>query len=244
MPNLDLDAMTLRVLRNIGIPNDASTPVTQAKTDINQFINEAARDVWKRRAWREYIITGNYSVPADTRFIPFASITVDTGFPSSANGLASSFAEVITAREGNNILLPFDPGSGTFVDSEFWTRTTAPNQFLNRGTQGVLLGGVYSAATTLRFVGKANFQDLTSAETWIMDNENCLIAGATWKMMQAYDKDDIAAKDWQNEFEAEIAKMIDAAENQGGNSKKITPIYPFTDIQSDIDTSLTGTTWI
>jgi hypothetical protein len=244
MPDLTLDGMTLRVLRNVGIPNDSSSTATQAKTDINQYINELARDVWKRRMWREYIITGSYYIPSGAKYVSFSLITVDSGYPSSGNGLSSEFAEISSIREGSNILLPFDPGSGVFTDSEFWTRTTSPSHFINRGTQGVLLGGQYSTSTTLRFIGKANFQDLGASETWIMDNENCLIAGATWKMMQAFDKDDVSSQQWQSEFEAEISKMVDAAENQAGNVKKIVPIMPFTDVTTDSDTSVTGVTWV
>lgn len=235
--------MVLKVLRNIGIPNDSSTPTASAKTDIAEIINELAQDVVDRRLWREYILTGSYTIPASQRFITFAQITVDSGFPSAASGISPTFAEIASISDGSIVLLPEDPTSGARMAVDAFTSTDTPTRFVNRGTQGVMLLGTYGVATALKFVGKATFQDIGASESWIISQPDLLICGATWRMMQAYDKDDVAAQAWQQAYENGIAKMVDQAENQGGNTKRIIPAMPFTDIGDDDSISLTGTTF-
>lgn len=215
------------ILRNVQIEDNSSASSVQAKTDAGQYANERARDVWSRRLWREYIILGTYSVPANTKRILLSDIVVDSGF-SAGSGFDDAFDEVIAIREGSNPIMPQDPGAINALQADLWASTTAPVQFVNRGQSGLFLLGEYSTAKTLSFFGKAKFQDLTNAETWILGNEKCLIAGASGDFIRDHDRDDNRAKIRYDEYEAEIVKLIDAQEVQGANSKRIIPHSPWT----------------
>jgi hypothetical protein len=243
MPNLSRDNMVLKVLRNIGIPNDTSTTTTQVKSDIAELINELAQDVVDRRLWREYILTGTYTIPASQRFIAFSQITVDSGFPAAASGYNPVFSEIASISDGSIVLLPADPTTGARQAVDTFTSTSTPSYFVNRGSQGIMLLGTYPAATALKFVGKASFQDLTASESWIINQPDLLIDGATWKMKVAYDKDDVSAQTYQTLYEGGVTKMLDKAENQGANTKQIYPVSPFTDIDTDFNSSSTNTTF-
>lgn len=225
------------------MPDDSSSTVVSAKTDIGQYINESASDVISRRVWREFVIFGGFTVPANQRFIPYSSIVVDTGFPAAGNGYNPLFAEVISIANGTQLIVPADPASQASIDPTVINGTTAPTSFLNLGNTGIYLLGTFSTATALRFVGKATDQDFAGNETWLMNNDAALIAGATFRMKQDFDKDDISAQVFLQDFEAEIAKMIDTAEVQSGNIKRVVPQMPFTAIINNVDTTVTGASW-
>lgn len=225
---LTLSQMASRVLRNAQISEDASTSSVQALADAKQYLNERAKDVWKRRLWREYVILGTYTVPASTRAIALASITPDSGYSTSANGYSAVFHEIVAIREGSDPLMPEDPGAINAVQAEQWALTTSPVKFVNRGGSGIHLLGYWSSATALSFFGKAAFTDMGDSETWCLRNDECLIAGATGDMIRDNDRDDNRANIRYNEFGAEIQKMIDAAEVQGANNKRIVPVLPWT----------------
>lgn len=233
-----------KILRNIQVDEDGSAPAVQAQTDALSYLNERALDVWKRRLWREYIITGYYSVPANTRKIDLSSITVDSIF-SSGSGRAGSFHEVFAIRNGNSPLTPVDPGSINSLDPSLWASTSNPSQFVNLGQDGILLLGTFSEATTLYFAGKAAYLDLVAASTWILDSEGtALVEGVTGDMIRDHDRDDNRATIRYKKYEEEIAKLIDAQEVQGSNIKQIIPANPWTgydgDFQGSNYTSRTG----
>lgn len=232
--SLTLAQMASRVLRNVQIPEDTSTAGVQALADAKQYLNERARDVWKRRLWREYLILGTFEVPAATRNIALASITPSTGFTTSANGYSAAFFEIAGVREGDSPLIAEDSTAINAVSAELWTTTGSPVSFINRGQSGIVLLGEYDTATVLSFMGKAAFADLADGETWCLNNENCLIAGATGDMLRDHDRDDQRAAGRYAEYEAEIAKLIDAAEVQGANRRRLVPLMPWTDYYSAI----------
>lgn len=246
MAALTLATMASRALRNAQIPEDGSTAAVQALADAKSWINERARDVWKRRHWREYVILGSFTVPANTQRIALTDIVPDTGFNTSANGYNATFFEISAIRSGTVGFQPEDAGAINNVQPDLWANGTTPAlfpiKFVNRGQSGVFLLGTYSTPTLLNFFGKANFQDLADSDTWVLNNENCLIAGGTADILRANDRDDARSGTWYQEYESEIAKLIDQAEVQGANIKRIIPLDPWTDLQNrnQLDTSLTG----
>lgn len=218
-----------RVMRNVQLPEDGSTAAVQAQTDILSYINEVANDVWKRRWWREYIITGTYTVPVGVNRIALTSIVPDSGFTASG-GRALSFYEVVGIRAGNTPLTPEDPGVINFLNASIWDQTaTTPAKWVSFGRDGVRLLGGYQQATLLSFIGKAGFTEMTSSEEWVMDNEDALIEGATGMFIRDNDYDDNRAAGHFQLMEAEIQKMVDAAEAQAGNVKRLVPLFPWTD---------------
>lgn len=223
-----LAQMASAVLRDVQIPEDATAPSILALADAKVYLNERARDVWKRRVFPEYLILGSYTIPASTRRIALSNITPDSGFTTSARGYNASFYDVVAIREGTNQIIPEDPGAVNRVQTDFFSRTTSPNMFVNLGQSGIFLNGYWPTATVLNFIGKAAFQDLTDSETWIIDNENCLIAGATGDMIRDFSKDDQRAMIRYQEYEAEIAKIIDNLEGQSANKKRVIPYRPWT----------------
>lgn len=218
-----------RVMRNVQRPSDGSSAATQALTDILQYVNECARDVWKRRVWREYLITGKYTVPAATSRITLAQITPDSGY-SAAGGRTTAFYEVIGIRQGSLSLMPEDPGAINWTNPNVWDdSTTAPARWVSLGRDGVRLLGAYQTPTQLSFIGKAAWADMIASDTWVMDNENLLIAGATACFIRDNDYDQNRKAERMTEYEQEVQKMVDAAEAQAGNMKRIIPLSPWTD---------------
>lgn len=241
MPNLTLSQIASRVLRNVEIPEDAST--TQALADVKQYVNERARDIWKRRPWGEYNIHGTFTVPADTRIVNLSDIVAEAAY-TSGNGYRAGFAEIISVRQGDARLLAEDQGAVDAIRPSWWDNESLPTRFVNQGKKGIRLLGVYATATELSFFGKADFQDLTDAETWVMDNENALIFGASADFLKFHERDDNRADKSYQQYEAEVSKLVSAAEAQRGNAKRIIPRDPFTDssgLWGTFDDSKTGT---
>lgn len=226
--SLTLAQMASRVLRNCQIPEDSTLSSVQALADAKQYLNERANDVYSRRVFPEYIILGTYTIPANTRRFNLSDIVIDAGFTTSGRSYNATFFDIIAIREGVNPLLPEDPGAINSVQPDLWAATTAPVRFINRGQNGIFLLGQYPTATALSFFGKANFQDLTDGETWLLENEACLQAGATGDMLRDFSKDDNRAMIRYQEFEGEIAKIIDNIESQSANKKRIIPFHPWT----------------
>jgi hypothetical protein len=226
--SLTLAQMATRVLRNVQIPEDSTVPSVQALADAKQFINERARDVWSRRNWPEFFILGSYTIPASTQRIALSSITPDTGFSTSGNGYNATFFSAVSIRSGVNNIAAEDPGIIHRLQADLWANTATPTTMINRGQNGLFLMGQYSSPTVLNFYGKANFQDLTDSETWLLNNEYVLISGATGDMIKYNDRDNERAGISYQEFEAGIAKMIDAIDNQAGNLKRFVPQNPWT----------------
>ncbi len=224
---MSLNTIASAILRNVQIDEDSSAPSVLALADAKAYANERAKNVWSRRLWREYIILGTFTVPASTKRIALTDIVVDSGF-TAGSGFDDLFEEVVAIREGSNPLLPQDPGAINAVKPDDWASTTSPVKFVNRGASGLFLLGEYSAATALSFFGKAKFQTITDAETWILRNEQCLIEGGTGDFIRDHDRDDNRAKIRYDAYEAEIMKMIDAQEVQGANIKRVIPINPWT----------------
>jgi hypothetical protein len=218
-----LSQMSLKVLRNARIPNNGGTPSTNAITDIKQYINQRARSVWARRLFREYIILGTYAVPASTKSIALSSITITSGFDTDGRGRDASFYEIGALRDGDNPILPEDIGAINNVDAGVWASNTSPVFFINRGQSGIYLLGEYSAATTLSFWGKAGFQDLTDAETWILGDSDALIDGATADMYANWWKDQGQAAKYENKFENGIKLLVDTQEVQAAAKRRIIP---------------------
>lgn len=240
--SLTLTQIAARVFRNAQIPSGNGAGSQQALVDAKQYINERARDVWKRRLWREYLILGTFTVPAGEQIIKLSDIVVDPRFNTSANGYLAAFYEIAGVRLGENPLMAEDPGAINLLRADLWEQTTTPVSFVNRGRNGIYLLGVFQSDSMLSFFGKAAFQDLTDSETWCIDNENCLIAGATGDIIRDNDRDDKRCSIRYQEYEAEIAKLIDAAEMQGANVKRIIPVNPWTNSLDPnlVDNSKTG----
>ncbi len=233
--------MVTRAMRDAQIPEDSSTAGVQAQTDAGQYINECARDVWKRRLWEEYLILGTFTVPASTSRIALSDIVVSSGYSTSANGYKNTFHEIIAVREGSNPLMPEDAGAIQKLQADLWVATTSPVLFVNRGQNGITLLGQYSTATALGFFGKGDFQDLTTGETWVLANENCLIAGAAAKLIEYHERNPGRAQLMYQAYEAEIAKMILQREEQGANIKRVVPLNPWT---KDLSQGIYDTTHI
>jgi hypothetical protein len=240
---LTLAQMASRVLRDVEIPEDSSTSGVQALADAKQYLNEAAQEVHGKRLWREYLILGTYAVPASTKRIGLSDIVVSDGFSTSGYGYNAEFMEIAAIREGSDPILPEDAGAISLADPTAWTQTSSPVKFVNCGQNGIYLLGEYSTATTLSFMGKAKFQDLTDNETWVMAGDLCIMALAASKMLRSFDRDDGRANMKLEESNGYLMAMIDQAENQGGNLKRFVPVMPFTDTEFDPDISTTGTTW-
>lgn len=239
--NLTLSQMATRVLRNCQIPEDSTTPSVQALADVKLLINERAYDVYSRRNWPEFFILGSYAVPANTRQINLSSITPDTGFTTSGNGFNAAFYSAVTLRNGTDNIFAEDPGAIRLLQADLWTANDSPRRMINRGQSGVRLLGQYAVTTTVNFYGKAKWQALTDSETWIMENSQCLIAGATADLIKVNDRDDTRAAINYQEYEACIAKMISNVEEQMGNVKRIIPQSPFTkDLWRNRDFSVIG----
>lgn len=228
MASATLAQMASNVLRNIQLPEDSTTPSVQALADAKSYINGRARDVWSRRNWPEYFILGSYTVASGAQRIPLTSITPDTGFETSGNGYLATFYTAISLRSGVNNIAAEDPNVIHRLKADLWEQTDNPTQMVNRGQRGLFLLGQYTASTVLKFYGKANFQDLTDSETWILENDQCLELGATGDMIKYHDRDNERASISYQEYEAEIAKMIDLIDNQSGNTKRIVPANPWT----------------
>jgi len=218
-----LAQMSLKVLRNAKIPNNNSTPANNAITDIKQYLNQRAKSVWARRLFREYIILGSKSVLASIKTITLGSITIESGFDTDGRGRDAAFYEIGAVREGDNPLLPEDIGAINSVDPGIWASTTAPVHFINRGQSGIHLLGAYSANTTLSFWGKAGFQDLADAETWILGDSDALIEGATADMYTYWWEDHATAMKHEAKFENAIKLLVDAQEVQGASKRRIIP---------------------
>lgn len=231
MAALTLSQMASRALRNAQIPEDSTSSSVLAIADAKQYINEKAKDIWARRVWREYLIQGSYAVPASTRRIALASITVATGYTTSGSGYNAAFAEVSQVyNENGDALLPFDPMSTNAIQPDLWQDTDTPTRYVNRGVNGIELLGEFDETTTLYFIGKANFQDLTDSESWVFGvaGEQALICGGTAELLRWHDRDDVRAQLAIAECEAWILKMIDAQEVQGANEKHVIPADPWT----------------
>lgn len=237
-----LSQMASAVLRNCQIPEDTSESSVKALADAKAYLNERANDVWSRRLWREFIILGTYTVPAGAQTIALADIVIDTRFNTAGKGYDNKFDEVAGMRQGSNPLLPEDPGAINMARADLWEYNGSPVRFITRGKSGLFLLGSFTQDTVLSFFGKAKSKDLSDSETWILDNDQCLIAGASGDMIRDNDRDDNRAQIRYTEYEGEIAKMIDAAEAQGANLKRVIPWNPFTNHGNAqlIDTSKTG----
>lgn len=232
-----------RVLRNLQIPENTDASSVQALADVKQYIDERARKVWAGRHWPEYVILGTYTIPANTFTMTLANIIVDSGF-TSGSGFNASFYDVAAIRQGSSPLLPEDMGAINMVQADAWAQNGPPIRFVNKGKSGIHLLGNFVAATTLSFFGKADFQTMSDTETWILDHEDCLIAGATADMLKYHERDyERSAQEEQN-FMNEIGKMIHIREAQGANIKRFIPIAPWTGYDynqnNDINTSVTG----
>jgi hypothetical protein len=235
-------AIKSKTLRNVQIQENASAPSVLALSDAGSYANERARDVWKRRLWREFIILGTYTVPASTQAIALSSIVPHTSFSTSANGYNATFFEISAIREGSNPLGPQDPSAINMISPAAWEANGTPVRFVNRGQQGIFLLGSFSVATELSFFGKANVQDITSAETWILDpNGQALIEGATGDLYQFFRRDEPAANRAYAKYESEIVKLVEAQDVQGANSREIVISKPWNyDAYGDSNTSPTG----
>jgi len=218
-----LSQAALKVLRNSRIPNNSSTPATNALVDIKQHINQRAKNVWARRLWREYVILGSKSVAATIKAITLASISIESGFDTDGRGRDAAFYEIGAVREGDNPLLPEDIGAVNSVDAGAWASSTSPVNFINRGQSGIHLLGSYTAATTLSFWGKAGFQDLTNDETWILGDSDALIEGATADMFTYWWEDHAQAAKHEAKFENAIRLLVDAQEVQSAAKRRIIP---------------------
>ncbi len=217
------------VLRNVQIPEDATAPSVLALADAKKYLNERHHDVWARRLWRESIILGTFSVPAGTKRIALTDIVVDTGFGSAGSGYSGTFVEIMGVREGNNPLLAEDASAINLIDASIWARTTSPVSFINRGSNGILLNGAYSEATTLSFFGKSDSQDLADGETWVLDPQGqAILEGATGDMIRDHDRDDNRARVRYDLFQGEVAALIDQQAVQGANSMRVIPVNPWT----------------
>lgn len=235
-----LDQLASAVLRDVEVLEDSAN--TQALTDCKNYINERANDIYRRRTWGEYVVLGSFAVPASTYFIRPSDVVLDAGFPAG-NGRAATLSEFTSVRKGDVPLIAEDQGAINLTLASLWTSTTEPFKYVNLGQKGVRLLGYYSSETTLSFFGKAGFQDLTASETWIMDEDGkALIKGAAADMMKYHDRDDNRANALYGEYEAEIAKLVDAAEVQRGNVKRLIPLFPHTDQYNrfQMDTTKTG----
>lgn len=234
-----------RVLREAQIPDDSGAASVLAQADILNYIDERARDIWGRRSWREYLILGSFSVPADTHLISLSSITPDSSFAalSGYGGYSNVFAEVKAIREGTTPFLPEDADAINTMQADLWASTTTPVQFVNLGKRGIYLLGTFTTATTLNFFGKADFSNLETTDQWILGNDLCLIYGATADLIRANDRDTQRSLIWEQRFNAEIQKLIDLSEVQAASIKRFIPGVPWTDLQNtnQFDTSVTGT---
>jgi hypothetical protein len=215
-------AIKSKILRNVQLQENSSAPSQLALNDAGSYANERARDVWRRRLWREYIILGTYTVPAGQQAITLANIIPHSSYSTSANGYNATFFEVSAIRQGGNPLGPQDPSSINSVSPTAWESSGTPVRFVNRGQSGIFLLGSFSVDTELSFFGKANYQDITAGETWILDpNGQALIEGATGDLYQFFRRDEVSANKAYAKYEAEIAKLIEAQDVQGANSKEI-----------------------
>lgn len=236
-----LAQMASAVLRNVQIPEDSSTAGVQALADAKSYINERARDVWKQRAWPEYMILGTVSVAAGAQTFALSDITIRSGFGTAGSGYAGTFYGIVALRNTTTPLMPEDPNAIQKIQADLWDSTSSPVLYINRGKNGLFLLGQYAAATTLSIFGKSNFQDLTDGETWILDNENCLIAGATGDMLRDHDRDDNRASIRYAEYQAELIKMVNERESQFAKMTRIIPLNPWTKTFSDnIDNTRIG----
>lgn len=221
-------AIKSKILRNVQIQENASAPSVLALSDAGSYANERGRDVWRRRLWREYIILGTYTVPAGTQAITLANITPHASFNTSANGYNATFFEISAIREGSNPLGPQDPSSINAISPSAWEANGTPVKFVNRGQSGIFLLGSFVEATELSFFGKANYQDITAAETWILDpNGQALIEGASGDLYRYFRKNTESASACYQAYEAEIAKLVEAQDVQGANSKEIVISKPW-----------------
>lgn len=238
--SLTLSNIASRVLRNCEVPEDSST--TQALADVKQYVNEVARKIWRANMWPEYKILGSYTIPADTKRFDLSDIVVDSGYNTSGNGYNASFSQILAIREGANPLMPEDAGAIQKLDPALWASTSTPVSFDSRGQQGIALHGQYSVATALSFFGKAKFQDLTDAETWILDEYgDALIEGATVEWLRRQERDDNRANISQQAYMAELNKLLHERKVQGADVVRIIPIDPWTKYFSQqSDTSKIG----
>jgi len=237
-------AVKSAILRNVQLQENASAPSVLALADAGKYANERGRDVWRRRLWREYIILGTYTVPAGTQSIALSDITADSAFSTSANGYNATFFEISAVREGSNPLGAQDPSSINSINPTAWASSFgSPVRFVNRGQKGIFLLGSYSTATTLSFFGKANYQDLTAAESWVMDpNGQALIEGASGDMYRFFRRDIPSANGCYAAYESEVAKLVEAQDVQGANSREIVLKNPWNHdaFNNDANTSVTG----
>jgi hypothetical protein len=239
--SLTLSQMASRVLRNCQIPEDSSAAGVQALADAKQYLNERARDVWKQRAWPEYLILGSVSIAAGAQTFSLSNITVQSGFEVAGSGYSGTFYGIVSLRDSSTPLMPEDPNAIQKIQADLWDSTASPTLYINRGKNGLFLLGQFAATTTLKVFGKSNFQDLTDSETWLLDNENCLIAGATGDMIRDHDRDDNRSAIRYQEYEAELFKMVNERESQFARITRVIPPNPWTrGLTGGVDNSKIG----
>lgn len=214
-------------LRNIQLPEDTSTPAVQALADAKLFHDERCRKIWQLKHWPEFVILGSFSVPIGTFRVALSDIVVDSSF-TAGGGYAASFDKIVAVREGINPLLPEDMGAINLVQADAWASTTAPVRFVSAGQSGIRLLGSYTVATTLSFFGKAAIGTIADSASFILDCEDALIAGITSDLMRISERDSARAMEFEQIFENEVRKMINARESQAANIKRIIPLSPWT----------------
>lgn len=235
-----LSQIASAILRNVEIPEDSST--TQALADAKAYANERGRAIWRIMHWPEYVILGTYSIPANTNSIALSALSIDSSYSTSQNGYNATFALISAIREGTNPLMPEDMSAIQKVQADLWASTTTPTLFVNRGQLGIALLGKYASATTLSFFGKANWQDLTDGESWVMDaNGDALVAGGTAEFLRKHERDENRAQVQEQLFQAEINRLIHERKVQGADSTRLVPVNPWTtDFSTDHDISRIG----
>lgn len=236
-----LSQIATDVLRNCEIPEDSST--TQALVDAKSYINERARTIWRAPLlFPEYLILGTYTIPAGQTSIALSAITAHADYATSARGYNATFDKVIAIREGVNPLMPEDAGAIQKLQADLWASTTTPTLYVPRGNQGIALLGAYSTDTVLSFFGKAKFQALTDAESWIVDEwGDALVAGGSAEFLRKHERDENRAAAQDSLFAEEFKKLVHERKVQGADVTRVVPLNPWTnEFSGNHDTSKIG----
>lgn len=206
--------MRSEVLVNCDVTDKVATGVTNLKSYIDGWINDAYQFDHEKALWPEAIENNvNMIVPANTK---------DVSLPTSLD-------LIYAVRNGNTALKAIDPGQINLSDASLNAYTGTPLQFINKGRSGIRLIGTYSTATTLTVDGKQAWEKLINdLDEPILPNENAYVCFASYRALTVLDRDHPMLPDYKDRWLAYKKSRESQSFNQQANQRKITPVNPWT----------------
>lgn len=206
--------MRSEVLVNCDVTDKVATGVTNLKSYIDGWINDAYQFDHEKALWPEAIENNvDVIVPANTQ---------DVSLPSTLD-------LIYAIRNGDTPLTAIDPTSINLTNPSLNAFTGTPLQFINKGRAGFRLIGQFTSATTLTLDGKQAWSKLVNdLDEPILPNENAYICFASYRALTVLDRDHPMLPDYKERWLAYKLSRESQSRNQQANQTRIVPVNPWT----------------